>query len=125
MAKRIFQAVVLFFALYAFVFLPLGKKSALEHLRAIWATPAAQQAASEVKGGVKRLVRRLESEARKSAAGSERQLEERDPERGADEREQRAERSGSAERREAEAPRALPKPKQRALSAETPARDGL
>jgi hypothetical protein len=78
MAKRIFQGVVLFFALYAFVFLPLGKKSALEHIRAIWATPAAQQAASEVKGGVTRLVRRLENEARKSSAGADRGLEQDD-----------------------------------------------
>ena len=66
MAKRIFQGVILFFAIYAFVFLPLGKKTALEHVRAIVATPAAREAASEVKGGVTRLVRRLESEARRA-----------------------------------------------------------
>jgi len=105
MAKRIFQGVVLFFALYAFVFLPLGKKSALEHIRAILGTPAAQEAASEVKGGVTRLVRRLESEARKSTEDADGPRDD--------------------ERQEAEAPRAAPKPKLRSLSAETPARDGL
>jgi hypothetical protein len=112
MAKRIFQGVVLFFALYAFVFLPLGKKSALEHIRAVLGTPAAQEAASEVKGGVTRLVRRLESEARKSTDDTDRRLEEDGDER-------------DIERKEAEAPRAVPKPRQRALSAEKPARDGL
>jgi hypothetical protein len=76
MAKRIFQGVVLFFAIYAFVFVPLGKKTALEHLRAIFGTPAAQEAASEVKGGVTRLVRRLQSQARESTEETDRELEE-------------------------------------------------
>ena len=76
MAKRIFQGVVLFFALYAFVFVPLGKKTALEHVRAIMDTPAAQDAASEVKGGVTRLVRRLEREARQSTEATDRFLDE-------------------------------------------------
>jgi hypothetical protein len=115
MAKRIFQGVVLFFALYAFVFLPLGKKSALEHIRAVLGTTAAQEAASEVKGGVTRLVRRLESEARKSTQDTDRRLGE-DGDEGDD---------GDIERKEAEAPRAAPKPRLRALSAEKPARDGL
>jgi hypothetical protein len=149
MAKRIFQGVVLFFALYAFVFLPLGKKSALEHIRAVWATPAAQQAASEVKGGVTRLVRRLESEARKSSGGTEGLLAEDDEdtsspaelesakrkarERRAAER-KTAERATAErdplgrnvrEREEAEAPASTHKARLRALSAETPANDGL
>lgn len=71
MAKRVFQAVVLFFAVYAFAFVPLGERTALEHLRAIWGTPAAQQAASEVKGGVQRLVKRLRSKARESTERSD------------------------------------------------------
>lgn len=66
MAKRVFQALVLFFAIYAFAFVPLGKKTALDHVRAIIGTPAAQEAATEVKGGVERLVRRLKSDARES-----------------------------------------------------------
>ena len=126
-------------ALYAFVFLPLGKKSALEHIRAILGTPAAQQAAAEVKGGVTRLVRKLESEARKSTGKGERRLEELDgehdvdvdapeqPVRAVDVRgDERADsRGGSDENKGADAPRALPRPKLRALSSEKPARDGL
>jgi hypothetical protein len=114
MAKRIFKGVILFFAIYAFVFVPLGKKTALEHIRAIVGTPAAQEAASEVKGGVTRLVRRLESEARKSTEEDDRRIDLID-----DERRQ------ADEIEEAEAPRAAPKPKLRALSAEKPARDRL
>ena len=72
MAKRILQGVILFFAIYAFVFVPLGKKTALEHIRAIIGTPAAREAAEEVKGGVTRLVRRLQSEARQSTERSDR-----------------------------------------------------
>jgi hypothetical protein len=67
MAKRIFQAVVLFFAIYAFAFVPLGRKTALEHIRAIVSTPAAQQAATELQGGVKRLVHRLRDEAQRTS----------------------------------------------------------
>jgi hypothetical protein len=63
MAKRLFQGLVLFFALYAFVFLPLGKKTALEHIQAIVGTPAAQNAAEELEGGVRRLVKRLREQA--------------------------------------------------------------
>jgi hypothetical protein len=66
MIKRFFQAVVLFFALYAFCFMPLGRKTALEHLRAIAGTPAAKQAASELGGSVTKLVNRLRSEAQRS-----------------------------------------------------------
>ena len=75
MVTRIFKGVILFFALYAFVFVPLGKKTALEHVRAIIDTPAAQDAASEVKGGVTRLVRRLGSEARQSTEATDRLLD--------------------------------------------------
>ena len=78
MVKRIFQGLIVFFALYAFVFVPLGKKTALEHLRAIFGTPQAREAAAEVKGGVTRLVRRLESEARQSTEKVDRRLREHD-----------------------------------------------
>jgi hypothetical protein len=74
MAKRIFQALVLFFAIYAFAFVPLGKKSALDHVRAILGTPAAQDAATEVKDGVGRLVRRLKSDARESTEKADEML---------------------------------------------------
>jgi hypothetical protein len=65
--KRVFQMVVLFFAIYAFVFVPLGRKTALEHIRAIAETPAAHQAASELQGGVKRLVHELRDQAQREA----------------------------------------------------------
>jgi len=68
MAKRIFQAVVLFFAIYAFAFVPLGRKTALEHVRAIAGTPAAHHAATELQGGVKRLVHRLRDEAQRTTS---------------------------------------------------------
>jgi len=71
MAKRIFQAVVLFFAIYAFVFVPLGRKTALEHVQAIAGTPAAHQAATELQGGVKRLVHRLRDEAQRTTSASD------------------------------------------------------
>jgi hypothetical protein len=110
MAKRIFKGLVFFFALYAFVFVPLGKKSALEHMRAIFGTPQAKEAASEVKGGVTRLVRRLQSEARESTEETDRRLDEQYEPPSPDPVEQ--------ETRDA---RPTPKPKLRTLSSETPA----
>jgi hypothetical protein len=125
MAKRIFQGLVLLFALYAFVFMPLGKKSALEHIRAILGTSAAKEAASEVKGGVTRLVKRLESEARKSTEDGARGLDALDDEElDGDDRAGEA-RKAAGEQREAEAPRAAPKLRVRTLSAEKPAGDRL
>ena len=115
MAKRIFQALVFFFALYAFVFVPLGKKTALEHIRAILGTPQAQDAAEEVKGGVTRLVRRLETEARKSTERADRVIEEHR------EREAREPGDGEEPQRRAEDDTTAPTPRPRALSAETPA----
>jgi hypothetical protein len=103
MAKRIFQGVVLFFAIYAFVFVPLGKKTALEHVRAIVGTPAAQDAADEVKGGVTRLVRRLQDEARHSTESTDRRFEDED-----------------APEEDQSPARPPPKPKLRALTAEKP-----
>jgi hypothetical protein len=78
MAKRIFHAVVLFFAIYAFVFVPLGKKTALEHVRAIFGTREAKQAAAEVKGGVQRLARRLRSEAREVTERTDDELDDKE-----------------------------------------------
>ena len=74
MFKRLFQAVVFFFAVYAFVFVPLGHKTALEHLRAIAGTPAAKSAASELSGGVKRLVHELRNQARRATEAADEQI---------------------------------------------------
>src|SRR5688572_14942970 len=121
MAKRAFQAIVLFFAIYAFVFVPLGKRTGIEHVRAIAGTPAARQAASEIKGGVVRLVERLRSEAAESTESADRTFErdfasgdptedsaalQRAREGGKGNRESHAARPGATER----APRALVRP---------------
>lgn len=74
MFKRIFQAMVLFFAVYAFVFVPLGQKTALEHVRAIAGTPAAKNAASELGGGVKRLAHELRDQARRATEAVDEQM---------------------------------------------------
>jgi hypothetical protein len=74
MVKRVFQTVVLFFAIYAFVFVPLGRKTALEHVRAIAGTRAAHQAASELSGGAKRLVQELREQAQRSTEASDEEI---------------------------------------------------
>jgi hypothetical protein len=118
MAKRIFQGVVLFFAIYAFVFLPLGKKTALEHIQAIVGTPAAQDAAEEVKGGVTRLVRRLRDQARESTEDTDRWMEEHAGRDGADDELSPA--RPAAPRRPDPTKLRGDEPKPRAMSAETP-----
>src|SRR5262245_46103171 len=80
MFKRLFQAVVFFFAVYAFVFVPLGQKTALEHVRAIAGTPAAKTAATELSGGVKRLVHELRNEARRVTEAADEQIAGEEPE---------------------------------------------
>lgn len=62
--RRIVTAVVFFFAAYAFAFMPLGEKTALEHVLAIVRTPQAQRAGAELKTGAERLVKRLRDSAR-------------------------------------------------------------
>lgn len=74
MVKRVFQMVVLFFAIYAFVFVPLGRKTALEHIRAIAGTPQARQAATELKGGVTRLAHELREQAQRSTETTDEQI---------------------------------------------------
>jgi hypothetical protein len=61
--RRIFKTLVFFFAAYAFVFMPLGEKTALEHILAIVRTPQAQRAGSELKTGAERLVKKLKEKA--------------------------------------------------------------
>ncbi|MEY4549402.1 MAG: hypothetical protein RL685_5597 [Pseudomonadota bacterium] len=79
MFKRLFHAMVLFFAVYAFVFVPLGQKTALEHLRAIAGTPAAKDAATELTGGVKRLAHSLRDEARRATEAVDEQIASEEP----------------------------------------------
>lgn len=58
-AKTTAQLMILGLALYAFAFVPLGRKTCLEHARAIWATPEAQQAKQEAGQATSRLLREL------------------------------------------------------------------
>jgi hypothetical protein len=74
MFKRLFHAVVFFFAVYAFVFVPLGRKTALEHVRAIAGTPAAKTAATELGGSVKRLAHELRDQARRATEAVDEQI---------------------------------------------------
>jgi hypothetical protein len=67
MLARIIRLVVLFFAVYGFVFVRLGEKTALEHVVAIVRTPEAQQAVGEVKTSAGRLVGELRGAAKTAA----------------------------------------------------------
>ncbi len=58
-AKTSVQLLLLGLALYAFAFVPLGRHTCLEHARAIWATPEAQQAKHEAGQATSRLLREL------------------------------------------------------------------
>lgn len=62
---------VLFLACYAFAFVPLGKRTGLEHLRAILATRAARDAGHEALEAADRLKHRaLDDEAPATPRGS-------------------------------------------------------
>jgi hypothetical protein len=54
--RRFIDLVVLGFAAYAFAFVPLGRRTALEHARAICATPEASDAQEELQEAGGRLV---------------------------------------------------------------------
>lgn len=89
--RRIFKTLVFFFAAYAFVFMPLGEKTALEHILAIVRTPQAQRAGSELKTGAERLVKKLKEKAHAETDGEAGAVE-RAPRRRADRAEPAAER---------------------------------
>jgi hypothetical protein len=57
--KRAIDLAVLFLALYAFAFLPLGKRTGLEHVRAILRTRPARDAGHELGKAVEHLRARL------------------------------------------------------------------
>lgn len=63
MIQRLVRFAVVLLALYAFAFVPLGQKTAWEHVLAIARTPEAKDAASEIKGSAERLVGELRSAA--------------------------------------------------------------
>lgn len=57
--RRIAEGIVALFALLGFAFVPLGKKTALEHTRDIFTTPAALNAFQEIGAAVARLREKL------------------------------------------------------------------
>lgn len=60
--RRAIDLAVLFLALYAFAFVPLGSRTGLEHLQAIVHTDAARSAGRELLQAADRLRRRLSGE---------------------------------------------------------------
>jgi hypothetical protein len=68
---RVFEGIVLAFALYAFVALPLGRKTGWGHVRAIFASAPAKEAGREVPKAIRRTLDRAlatPSDARARAA---------------------------------------------------------
>jgi hypothetical protein len=59
LARRVIELAVLFFAAYAFVFVPLGSRTGLDHCRAIIHTRAARQAGRDIGKAADRLRERL------------------------------------------------------------------
>lgn len=57
--RRALESVVVLFALYAFVFVPLGQHTGLEHVRAILSTPEAERASDELKQAGSRMLAEL------------------------------------------------------------------
>lgn len=70
LAKTIVEGVVLLLAAYAFAFVPLGRYTALEHLRAVLGTKEAQEARRELGQAGERVVDELLKSG--SGAGSPR-----------------------------------------------------
>ena len=59
LGRRAIDLAVLFLALYALAVVPLGRRTGLEHLRAILRTRAAQDAGKDVARAATRLTQRL------------------------------------------------------------------
>lgn len=60
--RKVIDIAVLFLAAYAFAFVPLGKRTGLQHLTAILHTEAARSAGRDVLGAADRLRKRLMGE---------------------------------------------------------------
>jgi hypothetical protein len=56
---RAIEAFVLLFAVLGFAFVPLGRRTALEHVQAVLSTPAATDARQELGGAVVRTLDRI------------------------------------------------------------------
>jgi hypothetical protein len=57
--RRALELCVAFFALYAFIFVPLGEMTGLQHLQAILGTQEAERAADELKVAGSRMLAEL------------------------------------------------------------------
>lgn len=57
--RRALELCVAFFALYAFIFVPLGEHTGFEHLKAILSTREAERAAAELKTAGSRMLAEL------------------------------------------------------------------
>ena len=81
--KRLFNGLVLLLALLMFFLVPLGKKTAAQHLIAIFSTKPAKEAADAVSGAAKRLTAVVAAELEKIRRTAELQSSKKPP---ADER---------------------------------------
>jgi hypothetical protein len=59
LVRRAIDIAVLFLAVYAFAFVPLGNRTGLEHCRAILHTRAAREAGRDIAGAADRLRNRI------------------------------------------------------------------
>jgi len=73
--RRLAEGLIALFALLGFTLVPLGRKTALEHARDIFTTPAAETAFRELGGATLRLRDRLTG----AILGSDRQAAPLDP----------------------------------------------
>jgi hypothetical protein len=71
--RRLAEGVVALFALLGFAYVPLGHKTALEHLLNIFSTPAAQSAGRELRDAALHLKDRLVTSVLTAHAGPEAQ----------------------------------------------------
>ena len=70
LGHRSIDLIVLLFALYAFAFVPLGRRTGLEHVRAIIGTREAQRAGEELAEAGDRLKTRMLDEAIGTGSGA-------------------------------------------------------
>ena len=58
-ARRPLELCIAFFALYAFIFVPLGERTGFQHLKAILSTEEAQRAGVDLKNAGSRMLGEL------------------------------------------------------------------
>jgi len=63
--KRLFNAAILFFGVFAFFTVPLGEKTGAEHAVAIFTTPPAREAGAAIASAAQEIVDRAVAEVEK------------------------------------------------------------